>query len=444
MTVVLVVVAAACGNAKQPGASPSTADKVAAPTDGGAAHRNTHHAISGVPGVTDKAINYAVVGTKQGNPLGTCILDCYVAGIKAYFAYRNSQGGVYGRKLEVGQVSDDQLANNETLALSIISGKKAFGTFQGGLLQQGWGDLNNAGVPTYTWGIDGTSAANRPAIFPSTVIRCGNCTAHTVPYAAMIAKAHTAGVLGYSTSQNSKDCADATGASFKLYSKDTGVKLGYLKDDLPYGLTNGIGPEVSAMKKAGVDFIATCFDLNAMKTLAQELKRQGMSNVVLFHPNTYNQDFVKAAGNLFQNSLVEVQFRPFEDGHNAALTAFKTWRAKQHSEISELAMDGWINATLAYDGLLAAGPDFNQAKVIAGTNAITDFTAGGLVPGVDWRSGHTPYTNATRTTVKDTECITMVKVVNGVFHPVGSTAKPWSCWDQGNLAWAKPTPTNFR
>jgi hypothetical protein len=29
-----------------------------------------------------------------------------------------------------------------------------------------------------------------------------------------------------------------------------------------------------------------------MKTLAQELQRQGMDDVVLYHPNTSNHDFV--------------------------------------------------------------------------------------------------------------------------------------------------------
>ena len=31
-------------------------------------------------------------------------------------------------------------------------------------------------------------------------------------------------------------------------------------------------------------------------------------------------------------------------------------------------MDGWINADLAYEGLVAAGPDFDRQKVIDATN----------------------------------------------------------------------------
>ena len=59
--------------------------------------------------MTDDEISYAAVGTQTGNPLGTCILDCYVDGIKAYFAFRNSEGGIFGRDLVLGEVLDDEL-----------------------------------------------------------------------------------------------------------------------------------------------------------------------------------------------------------------------------------------------------------------------------------------------------------------------------------------------
>ncbi|HEY7073286.1 MAG TPA: hypothetical protein VH479_24385, partial [Acidimicrobiales bacterium] len=135
---VLILAAAACGNSGDDDTSSgTTAADSAAPSGGGESHRDEHVAISGVPGVTDDAITYTVVGTKQGNPLGTCILDCYVQGIEAYFAWRNSEGGIYGRDLKVGQVVDDELASNQARALDIVSGNNAFGDFQATLLATG-------------------------------------------------------------------------------------------------------------------------------------------------------------------------------------------------------------------------------------------------------------------------------------------------------------------
>ena len=105
--------------------------------DGEGGDRDTFVPIEGVPGVTDEQIGYAVIGTRSGNPLGTCILDCYAAGIEAYFAFRNDEGGIYGRDLVLKEKVDDALGQNQQKALDIISAKKSFGVFQAVLLATG-------------------------------------------------------------------------------------------------------------------------------------------------------------------------------------------------------------------------------------------------------------------------------------------------------------------
>ncbi|MGQ0832858.1 MAG: ABC transporter substrate-binding protein [Microthrixaceae bacterium] len=440
---VLGVAATACGNSNSSSNPTTTADD--GPTTSAAAgQRDTFVSISGVPGVSDKEIAFAVVGTKANNPLGNCILDCYLDGIKAYFAFRNAEGGIYKRNLVVTQELDDELGNNQVRALEVTSGNKVFGAFEATLLPSGWGDLDAAGVPTYTWGIHPADAANRSHIFPSIAIRCADCTGRGVPYAVKIAGAKRVATVGYGISENSKVCTKTVADSIELYSSDIGADVAYVNDNLDYGLPSGIGPQVTAMKKAGVDFISTCIDLNGMKKLAQELERQGMQDVVLYHPNTYNQSFVTEAGGIFEGDFVTVQFIPFEaDTSGTALSDFLTWMGKQGSEPSELAMVGWINATLAYEGLLAAGPNFDRDKVTAATNALTDFTAGGLIEPIDWTEAHIPFTQATRSTDTSGECTTLVRIENGKFVTVGPKDRPWLCWDGGDTAWAEPVPTSF-
>jgi ABC-type branched-subunit amino acid transport system substrate-binding protein len=441
---VLSVAATACGNSGSDTATTTTTKGDGSSTTAAGGDRDKFVSISGVPGVTDKEIAYAVIGTKSNNPLGTCIFDCYLQGIKAYFAYRNAEGGIFGRQLVVGQELDDELGQNQVRALEVTSGNKAFGAFEATLLPSGWGDLDAAGVPTYTWGIHATEAANRQNIFPSIAVRCADCTGRAVPYAAKTAGAKHAASIGYGVSENSKVCTNTVADSIKLYSSDTGADLAYVNDNLDFGLSNGIGPEVTAMKKAGVDFIATCIDLNGMKTLAQELERQGMQNVVLYHPNTYNQAFVKEAGGIFDGDFVSVQFLPFEsDTKGTALGAFLKWMGKQGSQPSELAMVGWVNATLAFDGLLAAGPSFDRAKVAAATNAMSGFTADGLIEPITWAEAHTPYTQATRSVDKGKECAALVRVEKGAFVTVGPKDRPWLCWSQADTAWAEPVATSF-
>jgi hypothetical protein len=438
---------AACGNSGDDASGTTTTAAAGGPsTTSGASggDRDTFVPISGVPGVTDDEIAYTAIGTRSNNPLGTCILDCYLEGIKAYFAFRNDEGGIYGRDLVLNPELDDELGQNQVRALELTSAGDAFGAFEATLLAAGWGDLDSAGVPTYTWGIHATEAANRPHIFPSIAVRCSDCTGRVVPYAVKEAGATRVASIGYGVSDNSKVCTQSVAASIELYADDIGAEVAYVNDDLQYGLPNGIGPEVTAMKEKGVDFISTCIDLNGMKTLAQELERQGMGDVVLFHPNTYNQQFIAEAGGIFDGDIVSVQFLPFESkAEGSALQDFLHWMDEQGSEPSELAMIGWINASLAFDGLLAAGPEFDREKVTAATNALTDFDAGGLIEPIDWTKAHTPYTQATRDEAGDHECAALVRVEDGKFTTVAPPETPWLCWDDPSTAWSEPEPTSF-
>lgn len=446
---ILSVTAAACGNSGDDaeGATTTTAsggETTTTAAGGGGGDRDTFVPISGVPGVSDDEIRFAAIGLRANNPLGTCILDCYLDGIKAYFAFRNDEGGIYGRDLVLSQELDDELGANQQRALEVLSGEDAFGVFEATLIASGWGDLDAAGVPTYVWGIDGGSAADRPHIFPSLTIRCVDCTTRVVPYAVQTAGAKHVASLGYGIDESSKVCTNAVADSVEMYSADIGADVAYVNDNLDYGLANGVGPEVTAMKEAGVDFISTCIDLNGMKTLAQELARQGMADVVLYHPNTYNQSFVAEAGDLFEGDFVSVQFLPFEaEASGNALQDFLTWMDKQGSEPSELAMTGWINASLAFEGLLAAGPEFDQAKVTAATNAMTDFSAGGLTQPIDWTQGHTPYTQATRDVETLDECAALLRIEGGKFVTVAPKETPWLCWGNPDTAWSEPTPKSF-
>src|SRR5581483_2734482 len=122
IAVALATVLAACSNS-------SDKKTTATGSSGSTANTTQSVAISGVPGVTDTEIRYSSLGTNSNNPLGTCVLQCFDDGVKAYFDFRNSQGGIYGRHLVLSKEVDDALANNQAKALEIISANDTFGTF---------------------------------------------------------------------------------------------------------------------------------------------------------------------------------------------------------------------------------------------------------------------------------------------------------------------------
>ena len=440
--VAVLFVAAACSNDDgTTSSSPSTGGSSGTAASG---DRDTFVPISGVPGVTDDSISYAVIGTKANNPLGTCILDCYEAGVKAYFDYQNSEfDGIYGRQLEIGETLDDEVANNQARSIEVISGGNEFGVFVATLVAAGYGDLNDAGVPTYGWGIHATEVTGREAIFPSQAPACGDCTSRAGSYLLQESGKTKVAVLGYGVSENSKVCAGARRDAFEMYADVTGAEVVYFNDDLGFGLPNGIGPEVTAMKNAGVEFISTCMDLNGMKTMGQELQRQGMDDVVMDHPNTYNQAFVAEAGAIFDGDYVTPGFRPFEATQNEAQKKFEEYMQKSGQELSELAMTGWINATVAVEGLLAAGPDFTRQSVIDATNTLTADTAGGLLNPIDWTRQHTPPTQDTPEAGSEFECFAPVQVTNGEFVTVASADTPFICWSNANRDWSEPEQMTF-
>jgi hypothetical protein len=451
---VTMLALAACGNADDDdSASPDPGDSGESGDSGDSggsgqsgevsdAERDTHEDISGVPGVSDEAITYDVIGVESNNPLGTCILDCYVAGIQAYFDYRNSEGGIFGRDLEVGRVLDDELSQNQARSLEVISADDAFGVFDAPLLASGYADLADASIPTYSWGIH-PEAAGHESIFPSLAPLCFDCTLRTVPWAVQHLGATKVASLGYGATENSRLCAQADADSIEMYSDEIGAESVYVNDDLDFGLPNGIAPEVTAMKDADVDFIATCLDLNGVKTLAQELDRQGMGDVPVYHPNTYNQQFVAEADGLFEGDIVGVSFLPFEAERNDSLDAFLQWMDESGEEPTELAMVGWINADAAFTSLLAAGPQFDRESVVAGMNSLTAYDAGGLINPIDWTRQHTPPTEDDRSTDYRQECAALVQVADGRFETVQPPETPWLCWSNESLDWSDPEPTSF-
>jgi hypothetical protein len=409
-----------------------------------AVDRDTNVPIEGVPGVSDDEIAVAVLGLREGNPLGTCILDCYLNGIEAYFDYQNSLGGVFGRQLVVGDVFDDELVQHQTKALEIIADDDTFVTFSASLTSSGLGDLAEAGVPTYNWGIQAPLNNGRSNLFPHLGVLCADCTGRAVPYQMSLKGATTAVSLGYGVSPESQNCSQTNARAIELYSDDLGISVAKVYDNLEFGLNNGIAPQVSEWIDLGVDFVASCLDLNGMKTIAEELERQGVRDqITLQHPNTYDAGFVAEAGDLFDGDFVSAQFTPFEFTDIPAIALYNEWVGPRGGPTAEQTMIGWMNAMLFVDGLIATGPEFDRASLVETTNTeFTAYTSNGLTFPIDWSRQHNAAEDGDRVTNGAVqECTTLVQMQGGAFETV--TDEPWLCWPQEDRSWQEPVETTF-
>ncbi len=437
----LVVVTASCGNSSSDDEGTPATDPGAPSVQAGdgAEERDTKVEVD-APGVTDDEIRFASIATISSNPLGTNIGEAYNEGVEAYFAWRNDEGGIYGRDLVLAEKRDDQVGRNAEEAQSLVASDDAFGAFVATLLFTGADALDEAGVPTYGWGIHREFAGKR-SLFGHIGPLCTGCVNRVWPYLANEAGATKVGILGYNTSEASQRCAQGIRDSIEEYGDEAGgLEVAFLDDNLSFGLPGGLGPQVSEMKRNGVDYVQTCIDLNGMKTLGEELAKQDMDDVVLQHPNSYDVDFVAANADIFEGDLVTTTFTPFETEVDSEVQdQFFTWTDRQGVTPHELTMVGWLNAHMAFTSLLAAGPDFDRAKVIDAGRSLTDYTADNLVSPIDWS---TQLADPAEDPEADSpiQCVVAVQVTDGAFVPfTGEEGKPWECFDRGADGLGTPT-----
>lgn len=441
--VVASIAVAACGNSKDTSAPATTVSTVPGATTTTA--DLTKNVKVDEKGVTDTEIKYTSIAVKSNNILGTNISGAFNDGIKAYFAWRNDGGGIYGRKLVLAKQRDDELVANDREAKAMVSEDDSFGVFNAPLQARGYEDLAKAGIPTYTWGIHGESAGY-DNFFGHMGQICFGCITHTQVHLARSVQAKAVAVLGYKDTENSLLCSDGLKQSFEKFGPELGMKLTVFDDALSFGLVNGLAPQVTKMKETNVKFVTACMDLNGMKTLADELHKQGLDDVVLSHPNTYNVPFVKAAGGLFEGDFIAAQFVPYELNIDSEMQRkFFEYTDKLKIKREELTMIGFIAADQAYQSLVNAGPEFTRAKAIAGMNTVTDYNADGLIVSIDWTKQHADPKKDTST--RGIECFSPVKVVNDAFVPAfkEQTAEtPFLCWKPSdNSKWTEPEPMSF-
>lgn len=439
---VLGLVAAACGNSGDdsttttaPGPTASTVPGATTTT----ADLSTNVRVDET-GVSDTEIKFTSIATISNNPLGTDIGNAFNAGIEAYFQFRNDGGGIYGRQLVLANKRDDQVGLNQREAQAMAAEDDSIGAFVATLIFNGADVLNDERVPTFGWNIH-TQFADRPALFGHLGALCFGCAGKYVPYLAQQIGATKVAVMGYSVEQSAK-CVEGMKKTFETFGDEAGAELVFADNTLGFGLPGGVAPQVSEMKELGVDFITTCMDLNGMKTLGEELDKQGMGDVVMHHPNTYNHSFVRENADLFEGDIVVPQFVPFEYESGGELRE-KFFEYTDEATRGELTMIGWISADIAYTSLVKAGPQFDREKMIAALNATTDFSADGLIVPIDWTTQHDdPAANPDR--IGANECFSPVRVADGELVPfIATDETPWVCFDRSSSAIGEPELRSF-
>ena len=382
--VALAVGVAACGNSPGKSAQPDS-------TSGDASTGGSQVAVD-APGVTATEIRVGGVASTT-NPLGGLEGDAF-NGVRAYFDKINDEGGIYGRKLVLAAERDDKLANNKAEVQGLLTQDNVFAVLPvATLLFTGADLLVQEKVPTFGWNINGewsgTPTDPRSNLFGQAgSYICFTCASPVLPWLLGQAGRHKVGLLAYAVPQ-SADCADGTTNSFEKYGSMTDSSVAFTDKSLAYG-TADLSVQVSKMKDAGVDFVATCMDTNGVITLAKEMKKQGLDAVQSL-PNGYDHQLLSEYGDLFQGSYVRTDFAQFElEDKPQGLQDYLAAMDKLGKEPTENSTVGWLNANLFVEGLKAAGPNFSRQSLIDAINKMTDYNAEGFVYPVDWTTAAIP------------------------------------------------------
>lgn len=183
--------------------------------------------------------------------------------------------------------------------------------------------------------------------------------------------------IGYSVSPSSAESAKAAAESARA----AGIKVGYLNAKFPFGSTN-VGPEVLALKKAGIDGFVGSVDPNTAFALITGLRQQGVKLKAALLPSGYGGDLTQAgqgALNAAQNVYFSIAYEPVE----MQTAATKQLEADLKSagitgEPTVAQYWGYLSVGLLVQGLKAAGANPTQAALIQALSKIHDFNALGL------------------------------------------------------------------
>jgi ABC-type branched-subunit amino acid transport system substrate-binding protein len=372
------------------------------------------------PGVDDSTIRVGGVASTT-NPIGLDYAGAF-DGARAYFEYINSEGGIYGRQLELVAEEDDNTGFENQQDVQSLLTQDLFAVLPVATLDFAGAELLvDANMPTYGWNINEEYGLGEN-LFGTRGFLCFTCPGAGLPWLAQELGAEQVATLAYDVPQ-SADCAEGIQNSFDTYPT---AELAFVDTSLPYGIPD-LSAQVRDMKAAGVDLVTTCMDYNGVTTLQQEMRRQEL-DATQYLPNGYDYNFLAENGDLFDGAYVLTNFVPFEvpeDEKPEGLLLYEQWIEEIGEEPAEISLGGWMSADMFVTGLRAAGPEFSQQGVIDGLNQLTDYDFLGLSADIDWTVEHEEDAPV--------GCNALSQIQNGAFVPVfGEPGKPFTCFDDND------------
>lgn len=335
------------------------------------------------PGVSAKEIKIGALYPQTSEAFGSQFLP-YGAGVRARLAYENAtKGGVNGRKLVYSEADDKgDLTENFAAARELVDSEGVFMIIEASPASKGPSAkyLNQKGIPVtgwpinYVWGVyknmfgHGGSTPPQPNGGPK--ISTGQ---------AQFLKDHGAtnvASIGIDVTESATAARGAADAA-----KAVGLKVGYLKTDIPPTGTDYTA-DVAAMQEKGVDTLWGSIQQPLYTQLYLKAKEAGIQFKAALSPTGYDQRLLDAFGDKLAGVYFLIDFAPFELGlpaHKTFEDAMAKFEPDSKPAKQQLSMNGWLAADLAIQGLELAGKCPTREAFIKNLRKVKDYDAGGLL-----------------------------------------------------------------
>jgi branched-chain amino acid transport system substrate-binding protein len=339
-------------------------------------------AFRGTTGLTSTTVRVGNIST-----LFAGLFKGAPVGLQAYLDYVNSQGGVNGRTIVVDGSDDGYAngANNKALTQADIA--KDFALVGSFSLNDSYGGqvlAVNPSVPNVTVSLS-TFTNNLPNTF-SPAPTPGGWQLGPLVYFQKKYPNDMAHVGALVADQPSAIAAFAGEKSAMLH---LGLKLVY--SPTFEITTTDFTPYVVNMEKAGVKILfIEQMPENYAAAVIKAMNQQNFHPVVVLGASTYSEALVGAAGGpAAVNGDYLAQAYSLYLGEDAAsvpaANLFLKWvqTASAGFKPDLYALYGWISGQLFVQALRAAGPNPTRGSVLKALRAITTYSAGNLIAGVN-------------------------------------------------------------
>ena len=385
---------------------------------------------TGAPGVTRKEIKVATISTQTG--ILAADFGSLVPGVKAYFDMVDAHGGVDGRKIVLAYNLDDAGLSSQFQSdtHTAINQDHAFAV----AVSSYWFTPSYfvaTCTPTYGYNVDGNWAGAPNLFAASGSVLTLKAIVPAVAYLIDRTRSKSIAILAYNVSTSSDLCR--TTASLL---RTAGYHVSFTDLRLP-PIDANLTPDVQRIQRAGADFVVSCMTVTGNVALARDIQEYGLHVHQLWFDGA-DASVVKRYAHLLHGvyfnvlNVPETAARRYPGVYPGLETYLKMMRRYAPGYAGNaLALDGWESAALMVAGIKAAGPHLTQAAVVAATNRMTDFTAGGLQEPVDWETAHSLPTRVS--------CSAFEEVKGSQALPVlGKGKEVYVCFEASDVRHPKP------